>query len=147
MRRLILSSLLLALAAPAMAGSIYKWVDAQGTTHFGTQPPQGVEAQRVNPVISQPATPAPAAPASPASEAANAGAAKQAEIEKDVKAQIAAEQERLESHCLQVRTNLAQLQNNPRVRVEENGETRRLTEEERQSRIAEAQKTISENCE
>jgi len=49
-------------------------------------------------------------------------------------------------YCETLRTNLAQLENNPRVRVEENGEVRRITEEERQSRIAEAKQKIGENC-
>ncbi|MDV6593907.1 DUF4124 domain-containing protein, partial [Pseudomonas aeruginosa] len=42
MRRMILpASLLLALSSFAMAAPIYKWVDAEGVTHFGAQPPQG----------------------------------------------------------------------------------------------------------
>ncbi len=49
-------------------------------------------------------------------------------------------------YCEDVRTNLAQLQNNPRVRVDVDGELRRLSEEERQSRISETQKSIAENC-
>ena len=53
-----------------------------------------------------------------------------------------------EAHRLgQMRTNLAQLQNNPRVRVEENGEMRRLGEDERQARITELQDSIREHCE
>lgn len=143
MRRLILSSsLLLALAAPAMAGSIYKWVDAQGVTHFGTKPPQGVQAERINPIISQPSTP----PQRSQPVQDEGDQEKQKEVETDVKAKIAADQEALESYCLQVRTNLVQLQNNPRVRIEEEGELRRLSEEERQAKIEEAQKAISENC-
>ncbi|MGQ9984540.1 DUF4124 domain-containing protein, partial [Pseudomonas aeruginosa] len=40
MRRMILpASLLLALSSFAMAAPIYKWVDAEGVTHFGAQPP------------------------------------------------------------------------------------------------------------
>ncbi|MCO2272409.1 DUF4124 domain-containing protein, partial [Pseudomonas aeruginosa] len=36
MRRMILpASLLLALSSFAMAAPIYKWVDAEGVTHFG----------------------------------------------------------------------------------------------------------------
>ncbi|WP_153606058.1 DUF4124 domain-containing protein, partial [Pseudomonas aeruginosa] len=39
MRRMILpASLLLALSSFAMAAPIYKWVDAEGVTHFGAQP-------------------------------------------------------------------------------------------------------------
>ena len=48
--------------------------------------------------------------------------------------------------CGQLRENLAQLKNNPRVRVEENGQVRRITEEERQERIAKSEKDILENC-
>ncbi|MCO3773978.1 DUF4124 domain-containing protein, partial [Pseudomonas aeruginosa] len=45
MRRMILpASLLLALSSFAMAAPIYKWVDAEGVTHFGAQPPQGAQA-------------------------------------------------------------------------------------------------------
>ncbi|MCO3930281.1 DUF4124 domain-containing protein, partial [Pseudomonas aeruginosa] len=51
MRRMILpASLLLALSSFAMAAPIYKWVDAEGVTHFGAQPPQGAQATTVYPV-------------------------------------------------------------------------------------------------
>ena len=144
MRRLILSSsLLLALAAPAMAGSIYKWVDAQGTTHFGAQPPQGVSAERINPIVPQPSSPSEARTA----ELKERNSDKQSQIDADVKAKVAADQEQVEKYCLQMRTNLAQLLHNPRISVEEeNGELRRIPEEERQAKIAEAQKGISEHC-
>ena len=45
-----------------------------------------------------------------------------------------------------MRTNLAQLQNNPRLRMEVGGEMRRLGEDERQAKIAESEKAIQENC-
>ncbi|MCO3743585.1 DUF4124 domain-containing protein, partial [Pseudomonas aeruginosa] len=49
MRRMTLpASLLLALSSFAMAAPIYKWVDAEGVTHFGAQPPQGAQATTVN---------------------------------------------------------------------------------------------------
>ncbi len=49
MRRMILpASLLLALSSFAMTAPIYKWVDAEGVTHFGAQPPQGAQATTVN---------------------------------------------------------------------------------------------------
>lgn len=144
MRRLILSSsLLLALAAPAMAGSIYKWVDAQGTTHFGAQPPQGVAAERINPIVPQPSSPSEASKADPKEQNSD----KQSKINAEVKEQVAADQEAVEAYCLRMRTNLAQLLHNPRISVEEeNGELRRIPEEERQAKIAEAQKGISEHC-
>ncbi|MCO3936088.1 DUF4124 domain-containing protein, partial [Pseudomonas aeruginosa] len=53
MRRMILpASLLLALSSFAMAAPIYKWVDAEGVTHFGAQPPQGAQATTVNTQLS-----------------------------------------------------------------------------------------------
>ncbi len=47
-RMMITSSLLLAMSATAMASQVYKWVDAQGVTHFSAQPPQGQDADSIN---------------------------------------------------------------------------------------------------
>ena len=49
-------------------------------------------------------------------------------------------------YCEAMRTNLAQLQNNPRLRMDVDGEMRRLGEDERQAKIAESEKAIKENC-
>lgn len=46
MRLMFLASgLMLALCGNAMAAQVYKWVDAQGVTHFGAQPPQGQQVE------------------------------------------------------------------------------------------------------
>ncbi|MCY1527578.1 hypothetical protein D9M68_626470 [compost metagenome] len=68
-------------------------------------------------------------------------------IDKKVKADVATQEAERRKYCETIRTNLAQLQNNPRLRAEVDGEVRRLREEERQSRIKDAEKAISENCE
>ena len=39
----------LALGGLAVAADIYKWVDANGVTHYGSSPPPGVKATRVGP--------------------------------------------------------------------------------------------------
>ncbi|WP_068829611.1 DUF4124 domain-containing protein [Pseudomonas sp. BMS12] len=144
MRRMILAcSVLLALSANASAGQIYKWVDAQGNVHFGSQPPEGQQAAEVNPNISQPKLsveqPAP-------SSAAPTAEPEQKAIDEKVKKEVAEQEAERRKYCEAVRTNLSQLENNPRVRVEDKGELRRLTEEERQAQIAESKKLISENC-
>ena len=55
MRRMIITrSLLLAMRATAMASQVYKWVDAQGVTHFSAQPPQGQEATSINTAVPAP---------------------------------------------------------------------------------------------
>lgn len=141
MRLMILAgSLLLALGAPAMAGTIYRWVDADGVTHFSAQPPQGQQAQSVRLAVQPPPL--------PASEPArgDAGEREQADIDRKVKREIADQEAERKRYCTALRTQLAQLENNPRVRVEEAGQVRRLGEEERQARIAETRKKLAEDC-
>jgi hypothetical protein len=139
MRTFFLTIGLLIGASPlCMAGQIYRWVDTQGVTHFGAQPPQGQEATTV-------VTPASSAGKRPAPEHSNVLGDQQA-IDKTVKKQVAEQQAQLKAFCEQARTNLAQLQNNPRLREEIDGEMRRLTDQTRQERITEAQKQIADNC-
>lgn len=146
MRRMIItSSLLLAMSATAMASQVYKWVDAQGVTHFSAQPPQGQQATSVNTATPPPKpTPAEAPKAAPTFE--SIADPEQAAIDEKVKQEVAAKEVERKKYCEDVRTNLSQLENNPRVRMEVEGEIRRLSEEERQKRIAEAQKAIADNC-
>ncbi|WP_258876052.1 DUF4124 domain-containing protein, partial [Pseudomonas aeruginosa] len=74
MRRMILpASLLLALSSFAMAAPIYKWVDAEGVTHFGAQPPQGAQATTVNTQTAPPPANFPRPPSPPAPGPAPAG--------------------------------------------------------------------------
>ncbi|WP_405120228.1 DUF4124 domain-containing protein [Pseudomonas leptonychotis] len=146
MRRMIItSSLLLAMSATAMASQVYKWVDEKGVTHFSAQPPQGQQATSVNTATPQP-KPAPAEASKAAPTFESIADPEQAAIDEKVKQEVAAKEAERKKYCTDVRTNLAQLENNPRVRVEVDGEIRRLSEEERQTRITEAQKSISENC-
>ena len=133
--------LLLALCGNVMAAQVYKWVDAQGVTHFGAQPPQGQQVESVN-TVTAPAKPA----ATPAPVAEDETEDDQQSIDRKVKRQVAEQEAERKRYCETMRTNLAQLQNNPRVRVEEKGETRRITEEERQAKIAETRSKIAETC-
>ncbi|MOA52969.1 hypothetical protein D3C78_1763530 [compost metagenome] len=63
-----------------------------------------------------------------------------------MKQQVAEQQNQLRAFCEQARTNLAQLQNNPRLREEVDGQMRRLDDSQRQERIGETQKQIADNC-
>ena len=142
MRRMILAcSVLLALSTGATAGQIYKWVDGQGNVHFGSQPPEGQDAAAVNPNISQPkAGKPPTQPIKPKQDDA------QQQADNKVKEEVAKREAELKKFCETTRNNLAQMRNNPRVRIEENGEIRKLPEEERQTRIAEAEAAIQKDC-
>ncbi|WP_346832742.1 DUF4124 domain-containing protein [Pseudomonas abietaniphila] len=125
--------------ATGQAAQIYKWVDAQGVTHFDAQPPAGQSVQEID--IQKPVAPPTAAPAT----RPDANQEQQA-IDTKVKKQVAADAAKRKAYCDRQRTNLAQLQNNPRVREEVNGEYRRFTEEERQARIAEVKRSIDDTC-
>jgi hypothetical protein len=70
----------------------------------------------------------------------------QAAIDEKVKREVAIQEAERKKYCQSMRTNLAQLENNPRVRVEVDGEVRRLSEEQRQQRISEAKQAIVKNC-
>ncbi|UUD63170.1 DUF4124 domain-containing protein [Pseudomonas seleniipraecipitans] len=143
MRRMIVTtSLALVLSSTAMAGQIYKWVDAQGVTHFSEQPPQGQQANTV-----KTATPPPPAPEpKPAPTFKDIADPQQAAADAKVKKEVAEQEAQRLKYCETQRNNLAQLENNPRVRVEDGGEMRRLGEDERQQRIADSKKAITENC-
>ncbi len=139
-RSLIASALIVLMSTPVMAAQVYKWVDAQGVTHFGAQPPEGQQATSVNTTI------APAPAAIPAKLPQVGVDEEQQAIDEKVKKEVAAKEAERKQYCEKMRTNLAQLENNPRLREEVNGEVRRLDEDERQKRIAEAKKAIAENC-
>jgi 3-oxoacyl-ACP reductase-like protein len=132
------ASLLIGLSPLCMAAQIYKWVDAQGVTHFDAQPPQGREAT----LVVTPSSPS----GQPAAPARSSAIGDQQAIDNNVKKQVAEQQAQLKVFCEQARTNLAQLQNNPRLREEAEGGMRRLTDQQRQERIIEAQKQIADNC-
>lgn len=124
------------------AAPIYKWVDSSGITHFSSQPPSpDVELIRTAPA------PRPAEPAAPAAPAA-AGQQSQQQIEEKVREEVARTEAERAEYCVRMRTSLTQLRNNPRLMVEQEqgGERRRLSEDERQGKIADAEKAISETC-
>lgn len=48
-RPLILASLLLGLASsPVAADAYYRWIGDDGVTHYGSRPPEGVQAEKVD---------------------------------------------------------------------------------------------------
>mgnify|MGYP006375159697 FL=1 len=143
MHRIILTaSVLLCLSGQVMAEQIYEWKDAQGQLHYTEQPPVGVQSTLIKTGNVSSKSKAPAAPK--LQSQIDAGA--QQEIDAKVKQDVAKQQAELKQYCEQLRTNLAQLENNPRISVEENGQVRRLGEDERQTRIADAKKALTNNC-
>ena len=145
-RTILLGSLMLALSAPVMAAQVYKWVDAQGVTHFGAQPPADAKSAAVDTKIAQPPSgfplPAKAAPTLPPS-----ADDKQKAADEKVRQEVAQQEAERAKYCDTLRTNLAQLKNNPRIRIaDDSGDMRKISEEERQQRITQSEQDLQKNC-
>ncbi|WP_268799535.1 DUF4124 domain-containing protein [Pseudomonas huanghezhanensis] len=140
MRWMILAAALtLGVSPMTQAAQIYKWVDAQGVTHFDALPPADQQAQEID---TQKPVPPPGRETAPLPDPNGA----QRAINERVKKQVADQEERRAEYCTAARTNLALFQNNARVREQVNGEYRRFTEEERQARIMDLKRAITDNC-
>lgn len=141
---LLLAGLVFCTALPA---AMYKWVDEDGRTHYSQYPPPDRDYEALQP------------PPPPASDAGQA----QQELEdllqrqdeqrqaRDQAEQKAAESEQQaeqrRKNCEAARHNLEILTTGGRKRITgADGVARYLPEEERQAKIAEAQKQIEEYC-
>jgi hypothetical protein len=140
---------LLIVTAPNAYAKIYKWIDADGKVQYSRTPPPEGQFNEVKP----------GPPPGESPDAANRElqdhlkrqeeSENQDEADKMAKKEMASKQAKLEQDCGNTRSELTKLENNsgPRLSVMENGEmVRGMSEDERQSRIAEAKKFISENC-
>lgn len=146
MRRAITTaSLLLLFSSTLLAAPVYKWVDAQGVTHFSAEPPVNQKAENIHTNSFQPKVPEKTAEQI-AAEEAQTSSKTQAEVDREVRKQVADEEKALKEYCSKIRNNLAQLQSNPRVMSDVDGKPTRLTEEERQARITEIKNSIEERC-
>ena len=146
MRRAITTaSLLLLFSSSLLAAPVYKWVDDRGVTHFSAEPPVNQKAESIKTNSFQPKVPEKTA-AQIAAEEAQASARTQAEVDREVRQKVAEEEAALKKYCSEIRHNLAQLESNPRVMAQVDGQPTRLTEEERQARITEIKKSIEERC-
>ena len=132
-------------AAPA-AAKTYRWVNEEGVTVYSQTPPPEVEAEVVEP---PPPPPTGAEARTPMEERLKALEAQRAEQEKEAqaRAQAQAEAQRREANCRAARRNLEALQGPPRrLYATAGGEFERFTEEDRQTRIEEAQEQIEIFC-
>ena len=126
---------------------VYKWVDADGVTHYSQQPPEAGAAREI-PVPGPAVAPIPEDDSTP--EAADR---RTEELTDDIRARRA-EEDRQQAEtdqqraaaCEQMRNNLKTLQERARVRIEDNGSSRVLTPEEHAQQIIDLEKRIEENC-
>ena len=142
------------------AEAIYRWVDEDGNVHFGNRAPQGIEAVQINvkpntvPLVQSGAN----ALADPGNPNAGAEAAVDGEEPLSVAEQIRhnraelrreqAAKDRIKAvNCEVMRNQKSQVEPSTRVMVDDgNGGVRRLTDQERQDMLTEANNYLSENC-
>jgi hypothetical protein len=144
-------------ALPLLMGAdIYRWVDADGVVNYSQLKPEGVNAELVDSVTGERVVrPAPPPAAEPATGAAGGQDPQLTDSQQQMLAELqAAERARQaevarikEANCQRARDVLQRLTVVGRIRVrDEDGQERVLPEEERQQRIAEAQRGIAANC-
>jgi hypothetical protein len=130
------------------SGKIYKWVDQNGETQYTqTPPPAGMQAIEIR-NAPQPAD-------DPAAERARLQQETEAlderlkeHQERAARAEVSAKNEQIRrKNCINAKKNLSELHEGGNKRyLMPDGEVMRLTEEDRQKRIAETEAQIAEFC-
>lgn len=130
------------IAPPSYAGKVYKWTDENGVIHYGDKRPEGAQSEtlRVESKSSAPRT-------SPQDQLKSLEEKQQKESlakQEQEKSKKAKEQNQL--RCTQAKENLQTIENNARIRIEENGELRYMTPEEITAKKDDMNKIIAEAC-
>ena len=154
---LILTLLALSLsAAPSWAGKFYKWVDAEGVTHYSVRPPVDADAQTESLTIKTPKQSQAAEEDDTVSTAEAEEVVADSEEEKaiDEKAaltpkELAAIKKQDKENCDVARKNLYTLSNRARVVTidKETNEHHYFTEEEIAKQKEESRQAVKEFCE
>jgi hypothetical protein len=149
-RRTTVIWVLLAFAACSAAAedsNMYKWTDDQGQVHYSQFPPSGGKAEKMR----APPAPRPPANADEGDRQESPGTAgkqdkKQPQDDMEAKEKALREETR-KKNCEIAQNNLANLQRGGNIRyLDADGKVIRLSEEERQKHIEDANKHIKENC-
>lgn len=133
-------------SAAAWAGGAYRWVDAQGQVHYGDRPPAGAQAEAI--------PPAPLPPLDNAQAVQSLHDYVRTIDEQNAKREREAAQKRQEQQREISRKAECEISRAQRLRLERpqqrayqpDGSVRRLTEEERQARISDVERRITDAC-
>jgi len=124
---------------------IYKWVDADGVTHFSARPPEGIEYQRINTFsnVVQTVSPQSVGESDSDERTANTGlmpTLPEVEIQQP-------DPEVVAERCEQARSNLSWMTQRVRLnRENDQGQMEAISEEQRQQMIQQSRDFISEWC-
>lgn len=140
LKKLITLSAALLFCSALQAAQMYRWVDDQGVTQFGQNPPTDRPYEAVGIRSAPPPGGFVRAPAPHREEPSVSESTEE-------RASRLAREKRLAEECQQLRDNLQLLLDNPRLRrTNEAGEVVRIDEDERQQLISETRQQIQEFC-
>lgn len=146
--KLILKSHFIALSASLLLSlpcnaEIYKWTDDNGNTYYSDIKPNEAPSKKLNIKSNNQSKER----ASPQSTAEALDERKSKELEARAKTlKLETEQRELNSLCNKSKNDLKTLQENSRIKTNENGEIRYLNPEEIEQKKQSYMKLISENC-
>lgn len=141
---LIVCSLALTSAPLYADTTIHKWVDSNGVTHFGSEPPKNTKSVEVEPRVYAPSTPAVAADKTTESKAEDKPKEPATEQPKEM---LTISPEAIAAQCQNAQQRLQQLEANPRLMTRTaDGQMQRVPEEERQKMMDDERARIKDNC-
>ena len=139
--------------SPMSTASIYKWVDADGTVHYGAQRPADAPSEKIKVQRHAPQkTSTYKRPGEKTTEEENADTAKEdaeskTEQEPEKKIESSAEKKRRLAACSQAKKNLATMQSVGRIRSQDkDGNTAFLSQPQKEGRMKRARDLISTHC-
>lgn len=145
MKRVLLCTALIFWSTLASA-VVYKWSDAEGKVHYGDRPPDGVQAEVVEMLVSHATAPAAAAPARTAAAPAAAAPAAAKDKPYDPAAVDAANAARAEQ-CASAQARVKQLTEGRHLyKPGPNGERDYMTSDQIDAERADAKKEVDTVC-
>lgn len=143
---LTLATLLALSPAMSLGASVYKWTDENGVTHFGDRQPTGQSTEQVDIRTGGPSGNQ-ATRRSPQEQMEDIEEGQQQERQNAEETAVEeARRKQREANCETARSNLKILNQNSRIRVEEEGEQRYLSPEEIEEKRQEFQEAEEEYC-
>ncbi len=130
--------LTLIISSPALSSGIYKWVDENGKTHYGSQRPENAQVEKMKLHVPQPAT-----QAAPEEETIEQ---KQDAKLKDHNTPDKANKERT-VYCDNERKRLQTVESNEEIHEKDgSGKVNKISTEARNKRLAKIKANISKYC-
>lgn len=134
------------LATPVWAETLYKWVDADGVTHFTREPPENIEYEEITTAAGRLGKRSPSPP--PSGDVDPGAESTPTTLPQDRADEEEPDPDDLAGQCERARENVYWLTESDRVEVQDqsSGETRWVSGEDRIQLRDETQTFIDENC-